>query len=69
MKPINTTIQTITDKLKPKSFKELKLYLGAVNQINRCIPHFAQLCFKLQQLLKRINYGHGRKTPMKLSRK
>ena len=52
IRPINTKIQVITDKLKPKNLKELRSYLGAVNQLNRFIPNLAQLCFKLRPLLK-----------------
>ena len=52
IRPINTKIQAITDKLKPKNLKELRSYLGAVNQLNRFIPNLAQLCFKLRPLLK-----------------
>ena len=51
--PINTKIQAILEKLKPKNLKELRSYLGAVNQMNRFIPNLAQLCFKLRPLLKK----------------
>ena len=51
--PMNTKIQAITKKLKPKYLKELRSYLGAVNQMNRFIPNLAQLCFKLRPLLKK----------------
>ena len=50
---INTKIQAITEKLKPKNLKELRSYLGAVNQKNRFIPNLAQLCFKLRPWLKK----------------
>ena len=55
IRPINTKIQAITDKLKPKYSKELRLYMGAVKQLNRFIPNLAQLCFKLRPLLKQDN--------------
>ena len=51
--PINTKIQAITEKLRPKNLKELRSYLGAVNQMNRFIPNLAQLCFPLRPLLKK----------------
>ena len=50
--PINTKIQAITEKLKPENLKELRSYLGAVNQMNRFLPNLTQLCFKLRPLLK-----------------
>ena len=39
MSPISTKIQAITEKLKPKNLKELRSYLGAVNQTIRFIPN------------------------------
>ena len=44
IKPINSKVLAITEKLTPKSLKELRSYLGAVNQLNRFIPNLAQLC-------------------------
>ena len=52
IRPINTKIKAITDKLKPKNLKEIRSYLGAVNQLNRFILNLAQRCFKLRPLLK-----------------
>ena len=53
IKPINSKVQAITEKLTPKSLKELRSYLGAVNQLNRFIPNLAQLCHELRPLLKK----------------
>ena len=53
IKPINSKVQAITEKLTPKSLKELRSYLGAVNQLNCFIPNFAQLCHELRPLLKK----------------
>ena len=53
IKPINSKVQAITEKLTPKSLKELRSYLGAVNHLNRFIPNLAQLCHELRPLLKK----------------
>ena len=53
IKPINSKVQAITEKLTPKNLKELRSYLGAVNQLNRFIPNLAQLCHELRPLLKK----------------
>ena len=53
IKPINSKVQAITEKLTPKSLKELRSYLGAVNQLNRFIPNLAKLCHELRPLLKK----------------
>ena len=46
-------MQAITENLTPKSLKELRSNLGAVNQLNRFIPNLAQLCHELRPLLKK----------------
>ena len=51
--PLNSKVQAITEKLKPKNLKELRSYLGAVNQMNRFIPNLAQLCHAFRPLLKK----------------
>ena len=53
IKPINSKVQALTEKLTPKSIKEVRLYLGAVNQLNRFISNLAQLCHELRPLLKK----------------
>ena len=53
IKQINSKVQARTEKLTPKSLKELRSYLGAVNQLNRFIPSLAQLCHELRPLLKK----------------
>ena len=53
IKPINLKVQAITEKLTPKSLKELRSYLGAVNQLNRFITNLARLCHELRPLLKK----------------
>ena len=53
IQPINTKVQVITEKMKPKNLKDLRSYLGAVNQINRFIRSLVQLCHPLQPLLRK----------------
>ena len=53
IKPINAKVQAITEKVTPKNLKELRPYLGTVNQLNRFIPNLAQLCHELRPLLKK----------------
>ena len=53
IKPINSKVQAITEKLTSKSLKELGSYLGAVNQLNRFITNLAQLCHDLRPLYKK----------------
>ena len=53
IKPINSKVQAITKTLTPKNLKELRSYLGAMNQLNRFIPNLAQLCHELRPLLKK----------------
>ena len=53
IKPINSKIQGISDKLRPTSLKQLRSFMGAINQLNRFIPNLAQLCAPLRPLLKK----------------
>ena len=55
IKPIDEKIQTITNRIKPKNLKELCLFMGAINQMNRFIPNLAQLCAPLRPLLSKEN--------------
>ena len=55
VKEINSKVQAITKKLTPKNLKELRSYLGAVNQLNSFIPVLAQLCHELRPLLKKVH--------------
>ena len=50
--PINSNVQAIPKKLKPKKIKDLRSYLGAVNQMNRFISNSAQLCHDLRPCLQ-----------------
>ena len=51
--PINTKVQGISDKLRPTNLKELRSFLGAVNQFNRFVPDLATICFPFKSILKR----------------
>ena len=44
IKPIEEKIQAITDKLRPKTLKDLRSFMGAINQMNRFIRNLANLC-------------------------
>ena len=51
--PINSKVQGITEKLRPTNLKELKSFLGAVNQFNKFVPDLAAICFPFRSILKR----------------
>ena len=51
--PINSKVQGITEKLRPTSLKELRLFLGAVNQFNKFVPELASICFPFLSILKK----------------
>ena len=55
VKPIDEQIQAITDKLRPKTIKELRSLMGALNQMNRFITISAKICAPLRPLLSKIN--------------
>ena len=55
IKPIEEKVRAITDKLKPKNLKDLRSFMGAINQMNRFIPNLANLCAQLRPLLKKDN--------------
>ena len=41
LSPVNNKVQSITERLRPTKLKELRLDVGAVNQINKFIPDLA----------------------------
>ena len=51
--PINSKVQGITEKLRPTNLKELRSFLGAVNQFNNFIPDLALTCFPFRSILKK----------------
>ena len=36
--PVNSKIQGISERLRPNILKELRSFLGAVNQLNKVVP-------------------------------
>ena len=55
IKPIEEKVQAITDKLRPKNLKDLRSFMGAINQMNQFIPNLANLCAPLRPLPKKDN--------------
>ena len=51
--PVNSKVQGITEKLRPTNLKELRSFLGAVNQFNKFIPDLAAICFPFRSILKK----------------
>ena len=51
--PVNTKVQAITEKLRPENLKELRSFLGAINQFNKFIPDLASICFPFRSILKK----------------
>ena len=50
--PQNDKVQAITERLKPKNLKELRSYLGAINQLVKFLPNLAQTTHGFRDLLK-----------------
>ena len=53
VKPIDEKIQAISNRLRPKTLKEQRSLMGALNQMNRFIPNLAKLCATLRPLLSK----------------
>ena len=51
--PINTKAQGISDRLRPTNLKQLRSFLGAVNQFNKFIPNLASISFPFRTILKK----------------
>ena len=51
--PVNSKVQGITEKLRPTNLKELRSFLGAVNQFNKFIPDLASICSPFRSILKK----------------
>ena len=51
--PINSKVQGITEKLRPTNLKELRSFLGAVDQFNKFMPDLASTCFPFRSILKK----------------
>ena len=46
-------MQGITEKLRPTNLKELRSFLGAVNQISKFVPDLASICSNFRSFLKK----------------
>ena len=51
--PINGKIQGISERLRPNNLKELRSFLGAVNQLNKFVPDLANTCAPFRSILKK----------------
>ena len=51
--PINTKSQGISERLRPTNLKQLRSFLGAVNQFNKFIPRLAAITFPFRSILKK----------------
>ena len=67
--PINSKVQGISDRLKPTNLKQLRSYLGAVNQFNKFIPNLASIYSPFRSLLKKNTNWEWNKNTKKLSNK
>ena len=51
--PINAKAQGIGHRLRPTNLKQLRSFLGAVNQFNKFKPNLASISFPLRSILKK----------------
>ena len=51
--PKNAKAQGISDRLRPTNLKQLRSYLGAVNQFNKFIPNLKSISFPFGTILKK----------------
>ena len=51
--PVNGKVQGISEKLRPTEIKELRLFLGAVNQLNKFVADLASIYFPFRSILKK----------------
>ena len=51
--PINTKAQGISSRLRPTNLKQLRSFLGAVNQFNKFIPNLATISYPFRSILKK----------------
>ena len=51
--PVNAKSQGITERLRPTNLKQLRSFLGAVNQFNKFIPNLAAISFPFRKILKK----------------
>ena len=61
--PVNGKVQGITERLRPTNLKELRSFLGAVNQVNKFVPELATICFPFRSIFKkRCNFEMDKRT-------
>ena len=51
--PVNAKAQGISERLRPNNLKQLRSFLGAVNQFNKFIPNLASISFPFRTILKK----------------
>ena len=51
--PINGKVQGITERLRPGNLRELRSFLGAVNQLNTFVPDLANISAPFRSILKK----------------
>ena len=51
--PMNGKVQGITERLRPGNLRELRSFLGAVNQLNKIVPDSANICAPFRSILKK----------------
>ena len=51
--PINTKAQGISSRLRPTNLKQLRSFLGAVNQFNKFTPNLATISYPFRSILKK----------------
>ena len=51
--PVNTKSQGISERLRPTNLKQLRSFLGAVNQFNKFIPNLALISNPFRSILKK----------------
>ena len=51
--PIDAKAQGLSDRLRPTNLKQLRSFLGAVNQFNKFIPNLASISFPFGTTLKK----------------
>ena len=50
-------VQGKTERLRPKNLKDLRSFLGPLDQMNKFIQKLALLCFSFRDILTQIQSG------------
>ena len=51
--PVNGKVKVITERLRPGNLKELRSFVGAVNQLNKNVPELPNNCAPFRSILKK----------------